>query len=149
MGYMGVCCTVVSTFWIFRNFHCEMLEKKLGDGDEMISWGGACFKIIQWWVGKSNAGDHKWKNKGHMLITVEAGYMGVHYTLLLCRGIFENFSNTLKKNFFCFYFLAAPRGMWDLSSTTRVWIQALCIGSAESKPLDHQGSPLKFFKIEV
>ena len=36
--------------------------------------------------------------------------------------------------------LAAPRGMWDLSSLTRDGTRAPCRGSLES--LDHQGSPL-------
>ena len=30
---------------------------------------------------------------------------------------------------------------WDLSSLTRDWTRAPCIGSMESKPLGHQGSP--------
>ena len=32
-------------------------------------------------------------------------------------------------------------GMWDLSSPTRDLVCASCIGSLESKPLEHQGSP--------
>ena len=31
-----------------------------------------------------------------------------------------------------FFFLAAPHGLWDLSSPTRDWTQALGIDSAES-----------------
>ena len=42
---------------------------------------------------------------------------------------------------FSFSFLAVPRSMWDLSSLTRDQTRAPCIGSAESSPLDHQGSP--------
>ena len=34
-----------------------------------------------------------------------------------------------------------PHGLWDLSSLTRDWTYALCSGSAESKPLDHQEVP--------
>lgn len=33
------------------------------------------------------------------------------------------------------------RGMWDVGSPTRVRTHAPCIGSAESQPLDSQGSP--------
>ena len=38
-------------------------------------------------------------------------------------------------------FLAMPHDMWDLSSLTRDQTCAPCIGSADSKPLDDQGSP--------
>ena len=44
--------------------------------------------------------------------------------------------------FIFFYFLAALCGMWDLSLLTRDGTRIPCIGSAESQPLDHQGSPL-------
>ena len=43
--------------------------------------------------------------------------------------------------FFFFFFLAAPRGMQNLSSLIRDQTHAPCRGSAESSPLDHQGSP--------
>ena len=43
--------------------------------------------------------------------------------------------------YFIYLFLAAPRGMWDLSSPTRDGTQAACSGSTESYLLDHQGSP--------
>ena len=36
-------------------------------------------------------------------------------------------------------------GIWDLSSLIRDRTRAPCIGSAESYPLDHQGSPLFVF----
>ena len=38
-------------------------------------------------------------------------------------------------------FLATPHSMWDLSSPARVQMCTPCIRRAESKPLDHQGSP--------
>ena len=44
-----------------------------------------------------------------------------------------------------FYFLAAPPGMWDLSSLTRNGIRAPWSGSVESQPLDRQGSPSSYF----
>ena len=51
---------------------------------------------------------------------------------------------TMKFNIFKYIlFLATPRSMWDLSSPTRDQICALCVGSLESQPLDHQGSPLE------
>ena len=40
-----------------------------------------------------------------------------------------------------FFFLAVLHGIWKLSSLTRDWIHSPCIGSAESEPLDCQGSP--------
>ena len=40
-----------------------------------------------------------------------------------------------------FLFLAVPHGMWDLTSLTRDWTYAPCIGSTEFSPLDRQGSP--------
>ena len=46
---------------------------------------------------------------------------------------------------FCFYFLAAPCSIWDLSSPTRDRTLTPCTGSAESQPLDHQGSPLLYY----
>jgi len=39
------------------------------------------------------------------------------------------------------FFFLAMWSMWDLSSPTRDWTQAPCIGSLEFQPLDHQGSP--------
>ena len=42
---------------------------------------------------------------------------------------------------FCFCFLAVPHGMWNLSSPTRDWTHVPCGRSAESQPLDYQGSP--------
>ena len=48
----------------------------------------------------------------------------------------------------CLFFvfsLAVPRGMWDLSSPTRDRTHTPCLGSVESQPLDHQGSPLSVF----
>ena len=44
---------------------------------------------------------------------------------------------------FIFYFLAAPHSMQGLSPPTRDQTCASCIGSAETKPLDHKGSPKK------
>ena len=44
-----------------------------------------------------------------------------------------------------FTFLAVPRSMWDFSSPRRDQTCAPCIGSTESKPLDHQGSPWFYF----
>ena len=41
-------------------------------------------------------------------------------------------------------FLAAPCSMWDLSSPTRDRTRVPCSGSAESQPLDHQGSPMSW-----
>ena len=38
-------------------------------------------------------------------------------------------------------FLAAHYGMRDPSSPTRDWTHALCSGSMDAQPLDHQGSP--------
>ena len=46
-----------------------------------------------------------------------------------------------KVSFLLVYFLAASHGMWDLSFQIRDWTRTLCIGSAKSLPLDHQGSP--------
>ena len=40
--------------------------------------------------------------------------------------------------------LAVLWGMRDLSSLTRDWTWAPCIGSAEPWPLDHQGSPKSY-----
>ena len=37
--------------------------------------------------------------------------------------------------------LAAHYGMRDPSSPTRDWTHALCSGSMDAQPLDHQGSP--------
>ena len=39
---------------------------------------------------------------------------------------------TFRYIFFFFFFLAAPHGMWDLSSLTRDRTHAPCSGSAES-----------------
>ena len=39
------------------------------------------------------------------------------------------------------YFLATPRGMWDINSRTRDQTRAPWTGSVESQLLDHQGSP--------
>ena len=36
--------------------------------------------------------------------------------------------------------LAIPLSLWDLSSPTRDWALATCVGGMESQPLDHQGS---------
>ena len=44
---------------------------------------------------------------------------------------------------FVFFFLAALHSMWDPSSPTRDRTRVPCIGSAESQPLDRQGSPSK------
>ena len=41
-----------------------------------------------------------------------------------------------------FFFLASLHSMRNLSSPTRDWTHAPCIGSPESQPLDHQGIPL-------
>ena len=38
-------------------------------------------------------------------------------------------------------FLVTPHGIWDLSSLIRDQTLTLCIGSMESLPLNHQGSP--------
>ena len=47
---------------------------------------------------------------------------------------------------FCFLiFLAVPHGMWDLISPARDRTHAPCIGSAESSPVDLQGSPPYLF----
>ena len=43
--------------------------------------------------------------------------------------------------FIYLFYLAALRGMWDLSSLTRDPTGAPCIGSGKSEPLDCQGSP--------
>ena len=43
--------------------------------------------------------------------------------------------------FFFFKCLASPCGTWDLSSPNRDQTCAPYIGSVESQPLDHQGSP--------
>ena len=50
------------------------------------------------------------------------------------------------KSFLCLslsflFFLATPQDTWDLSSSTRDLTHAPCIGSTESLPLGHQGSP--------
>lgn len=45
-----------------------------------------------------------------------------------------------------FFFLAAPK---HLSSLSRDWIHALCFGSVESPPLDHQGSPSSKFLLST
>ena len=42
---------------------------------------------------------------------------------------------------FYFYFLAAPLSVWDPSPPTRDRTCELCIGSTDSWPLDHHGSP--------
>ena len=49
--------------------------------------------------------------------------------------------NSLGLLIFYFYFLAMPCSTWDLVSPTRDWTWALCNGSVESQPLDHQGIP--------
>ena len=56
------------------------------------------------------------------------------------------FCHLLLSPFFCFLlllfiYLAVLQGTWDLSSLTRDWTGAPCSRSAESIPLDHQGSP--------
>ena len=43
-----------------------------------------------------------------------------------------------------FFFLAAPHSMQDLSSPTKDQTSTPCSGSAESQPLDQQGSPCIF-----
>ena len=43
-----------------------------------------------------------------------------------------------------FFSLALPCSMWDPSSPARVPASASCSRSAESEPLDYQGSPQKF-----
>ena len=54
----------------------------------------------------------------------------------------SNISFTDKIDYlFNFFFLAAPHGMWDPSSPTRDLTRASCLGSVESYPVDHQGSP--------
>ena len=47
----------------------------------------------------------------------------------------------------CFFFLAVPHILWDLSSPTRDWTWALGSVSAESQPLDRQGIPLTLLFI--
>ena len=42
-----------------------------------------------------------------------------------------------------FFFFALLPDLWDLSSPTRHWTQALSSESSESKPLDCQGAPVK------
>ena len=46
----------------------------------------------------------------------------------------------LKKN----YFLAKPRGIWDLSSPIKDQTSSFCIGSVESQPLNQKGAPSAF-----
>ena len=47
------------------------------------------------------------------------------------------------------FILAATHATWDLSSPTRDWTHAPCIGSLESKPLDCQGSPGCMYLFEL
>ena len=48
----------------------------------------------------------------------------------------------------CFFNLATPHGTWDLNSPTRDKIHVPSIESAESSPLDCQGSPyIGFYKF--
>ena len=65
-------------------------------------------------------------------------------------GVFQLYAHSnlcnspLIKSLSLFYFFLLfghACGMWDLSSPTGNRIQAPCIGSTESQPLDHQGSP--------
>ena len=51
------------------------------------------------------------------------------------------FTHSKNKNNSFVFFLAMLHGMQDLSSPTRDQTHAPCIGSTESQPLDHQGSP--------
>ena len=50
---------------------------------------------------------------------------------------------------FFFFFFATQCGMWDLSSPTRDWTCASCIGSMQSQALDHHGSPKPEFSLEA
>ena len=58
--------------------------------------------------------------------------------MLLQMALFHSFLNDfffkmiLLCYFIYFYFLAVPRGMWDLGSSTRDQTHTLCVGSVES-----------------
>ena len=62
------------------------------------------------------------------------------------RGAEDNFFPINTSGLFAFFFfffslLAAPGGMWGLSSPTRDQTCIPCIGSMDSKPLDCQENP--------
>ena len=48
-----------------------------------------------------------------------------------------------------FFFFFVPYNIRDLNSPTRDWTHVPCIGSAESQPLDSQGSPISLFHYKV
>ena len=60
------------------------------------------------------------------------------------RSLFKCFVLFLKD-----IFLATSQGMWDLGSLTRDQINAPCIGSLKSSPLDPQVRPLSIFRTEL
>ena len=63
-------------------------------------------------------------------------------TLVSCiAGKFFTVWVTRKALYYCYYYYYFwPRSMWNLSSLTTDWTHVPCTQSAESQPLDHQGS---------
>ena len=59
-------------------------------------------------------------------------------SFLSIRSFFIKWNFT--KDPILFFLLAAPHGVWDLSSPIRDRIWIPCISSMESQPMDHQGS---------
>ena len=53
---------------------------------------------------------------------------------------YTKFNINIIMSLFFFFFSAGLNRMQDLSFPTRYWTCTLCSGSAEFKPLDHQGS---------
>ena len=45
------------------------------------------------------------------------------------------------------FFLAVLCRTWDLSSPTKDWTRASCIGGMECQPLDRQGGPQSYFSM--
>ena len=56
--------------------------------------------------------------------------------------IFKAFIEFVRILLLFYVFLSWPQGLWDLNSPTRDQTHTPYIRSAESEPLNHQGSPL-------
>ena len=76
------------------------------------------------------------KRKQNIIVIVEVPFISLPYLIFLLShqgNYYSEFSGWLSSScFYLFLFLAAPCGMWDLSSLMRDPTQAPCIGRTES-----------------
>ena len=89
------------------------------------------------------------------LVTEQQHWSIIYFSIFKCiKKIFKanfvvffffhknvNIQHTLPALFLPPFFLIIPCSMCDLSSLTKDWTHAPCIGSEEFQQLDHQGSP--------